>query len=313
YLAENYNSPGSPYWCMLAFAALALPKEHSFWTSKEEPHPFKSQPSALPDIKALKYPLHIMVHKAGHTFLLSSGQKCHYPLKSTQAKYGHFAYSASFGYSVPTGGYTIEQYVPESALALSDDEGEMWKMRRDVENAQLNTKDGSPYLYSEMRPWSDVKVRTWLLPPTDEAPSWHLRVHHIQSGRRLQSYEGAFAIKGTAKSTGRALGALSSSSENEGTETGQASALTVSEAGAVGIVDLQAPRFGKVLDVDANSNLIEARTVLPSLGMDIEAGKDVYFVTAVFAMPASEGWTGRWRKAWEKKPMLPDWLKEVLE
>ncbi|THW18321.1 hypothetical protein D6D24_03450 [Aureobasidium pullulans] len=313
YLAENYNSPGSPYWCMLAFAPLALPKEHPFWTSEEEAHPFKTSSSLLPEIKALKYPLHIMVHKAGHTFLLSSGQKCHYPLKSTQAKYGHFAYSASFGYSVPTGGYTIEQYVPESALALSDDEGEMWKMRRDVENAELSTKDGSPYLYSEMRPRSDVKVRTWLLPPTDDAPSWHLRVHHIQSGRRLQSYEGAFAIKGTAKATGRALGALSSSSHNEGTEAGQASALTVSEAGAVGIVDLQAPRSGKVLDVDANSNLIEARTVLPALGMDIEAGKDVYFVTAVFAMPASEGWTERWSQAWEKKPVIPDWIKETMK
>jgi hypothetical protein len=32
-------------------------------------------------VKALKHPLHIMVHKGGHTFLLSSGQKCHYPLK----------------------------------------------------------------------------------------------------------------------------------------------------------------------------------------------------------------------------------------
>jgi hypothetical protein len=257
--------------------------------------------------------LHIMVHKAGHTFLLSSGQKCHYPLKSTQAKYGHFAYSASFGYSVPTGGYTIEQYVPESALALSDDEGEMWKMRRDVENAELSNKDGSPYLYSEMRPWSDVKVRTWLLPPTDETPSWHLRVHHIKSGRHLQSYEGAFAIKGTAKSTGRALTAFTSSSPNEGVEASQASALTVSEAGVVGIVDLQTPRSGKVLEVDANSNLIEARTVLPSLGMDIEPGKDVYFVTAVFAMPASEGWTERWRSAWEKKPSVPRWLKEAIQ
>ena len=89
--------------------------------------------------------------------------------------------------------------------------------------------------------------------------------------------------------------------------------MTVSEAGAVGIVDLQAPRSGKVLDVDANSNLIEARTVLPALGMDIEAGKDVCFVTAVFAMPASEGWTERWRQAWEKKPVVPEWIQEAMK
>jgi hypothetical protein len=82
YLAEPYNSPGSPYWCMLAFAALAQPAEHPFWSSEEEAHPFTSpEKSLLPSVKALKHPLHIMVHKGGHTFLLSSGQKCHYPLK----------------------------------------------------------------------------------------------------------------------------------------------------------------------------------------------------------------------------------------
>jgi hypothetical protein len=43
YLAENYNSPGSPYWCMLAFAALGAPKNHPFWTAKEEPHPYANE------------------------------------------------------------------------------------------------------------------------------------------------------------------------------------------------------------------------------------------------------------------------------
>lgn len=83
YLAEPYNSPGSPYWCMLAFAALAQPESHPFWSSEEEAHPFTQAESPLPLVKALKHPLHIMVHKGGHTFLLSSGQKCHYPLKGT--------------------------------------------------------------------------------------------------------------------------------------------------------------------------------------------------------------------------------------
>jgi len=81
YLAEPYNSPGSPYWCMLAFAALAQPDSHPFWSSEEEAHPFTQTESPLPLVKALKHPLHIMVHKGGHTFMLSSGQKCHYPLK----------------------------------------------------------------------------------------------------------------------------------------------------------------------------------------------------------------------------------------
>src|SRR5882757_1580960 len=36
FISENYNSPGSTYWFMLSFAALALPESHEFWQSKEE-------------------------------------------------------------------------------------------------------------------------------------------------------------------------------------------------------------------------------------------------------------------------------------
>jgi len=46
---------------------------------------------------------------------------------SDQAKYGKFAYSSSFGFSVPTGPLRIAQQAPDSTLALSDDsEQERW-------------------------------------------------------------------------------------------------------------------------------------------------------------------------------------------
>jgi hypothetical protein len=70
YMTENYNSPGSPYWCCLAFSPLALPESHPFWTAKEEPYPSV----VLPEIQAIEIPKHIMVRRGGHTFLLSSGQ-----------------------------------------------------------------------------------------------------------------------------------------------------------------------------------------------------------------------------------------------
>jgi hypothetical protein len=79
YLAENYNSPGSPYWCMLAFTPLAMPSTHPFWAAAEEPHPFARTRIA----KALPHPRHIVCRSGGHTFLLSSGQACHYPIKAT--------------------------------------------------------------------------------------------------------------------------------------------------------------------------------------------------------------------------------------
>jgi hypothetical protein len=42
YMCENYNSPASPYWCMIAFAPLALPESHPFFTTsvmRPVPHP----------------------------------------------------------------------------------------------------------------------------------------------------------------------------------------------------------------------------------------------------------------------------------
>src|SRR5690242_7184940 len=66
----------------------------------------------------------------GHTFLLSSGQACSYPMKGTHAKYGAFAYSSAYAYSVPPGLFTLEQYALASQLGLSDDGGEYWKTRR---------------------------------------------------------------------------------------------------------------------------------------------------------------------------------------
>jgi len=322
YMVENYNSPGSPYWCMLAFAPLALPESHPFWTSKEEPHPFTQSPSPLPDVKALKYPLHIMVNKGGHTFLLSSGQKCHYPIKSTQAKYGHFAYSSAFGYSVPTGGYTLEQFVPESALALSDDGGEIWKLRREVENAELVTKNGSPVLYSTMHPWSDVEVRTWLLPPTDQYPNWHIRVHEIRTDRDLLSAEGGFAMLATSESNGRLLGTIKKSSskfEGDGNFAEKEEALLVSSAGAVGVVELASKeRKGVMLNADANSNLIESRTNLPMLTQTLKKGSTTWFVSAVFGMPKHQGWKDIWQDEWVRRPNLegknavPAWVKEMV-
>lgn len=316
YLAENYNSPGSPYWCMLAFAALAQPETHPFWSSAEEAHPFTKTPSPLPAIKALKHPKHIMVHKGGHTFLLSSGQKCHYPLKATQAKYGHFAYSSAFGYSVPTGGYTLEQFVPESALALSDDGGEIWKLRREVGDAQCLEKDGLPVLYSSMHPWRDVEVKTWLVPPFEGTPNWHLRVHSVRAERDVLTAEGGFALLGVRQRDGRTLTALSDESPDEGTIATSSEALVVSKAGASGIVEALpgSGRRGGICNVDANSNLIEARTLLPTMYADLRADTQTWFVSMVFAMPASgvEGWEGKWKQAWDKRPELPSWIKELV-
>ncbi|KAF2834322.1 hypothetical protein M501DRAFT_944377 [Patellaria atrata CBS 101060] len=314
YLAENYNSPGSPYWSMLAFAPLALPPTHPFWTVDEEPYPLFH----LPIIRPLPHPRHIMCRGAGggHTFLLSSGQSCHYPLKATQAKYGKFSYSSAFAYSVPTGSYTLEQFVPESSLALSDDDGEIWKMRRALDgDSDIETLEGVPVLVSSMKPWPDVDVKTWLVPPTEASDCWHLRIHRLTAGRALKTAEGAWAVYGCYSKTGRMLEESVFDPEAvEGCRQTENSAFVASRSGAVGIFELlPGKRPGGISLVDANSNLVEARSVLPVLYKDVEAGTTTWLVTAVFALPdCVEGWKQKWRAGWDSKPILPGWVKELI-
>lgn len=197
----------------------------------------------------------------------------------------------------------------------------MWKMRREVEDAEILAKDGAPVLYSAMHPWPDVEALSWLLPPTDDAPNWHLRVHKVTTGRDLMSAEGGFAIRGARERDGRILaGGLDGSSPDEGARAEGSEALVVSSAGASGVAELGSGagaegRKGGVCNVDANSNLVEPRTLLPTLYRDLRAGESVWFVSAVFALPAgAEGWKGRWRRdGWEKKPVVPGWVEEMMK
>jgi hypothetical protein len=310
FLSENYNSPGSPYWYMLGFAALALPESHVFWQCAEAPYPSAS----IPRVLALKQPKHIMMKKGGHTFLLSSGQMCHYPMRAAESKYGKFAYSSAFGYSVSTGGYFVQAIGGDNMLALSDDEGETWKVRRVPLDARIEEYEGKPVLASGWEPWRDVRVETYLIPPDDDTPNWHLRAHRVTTSRALMSSEGAFAINGERASDGRELESLSDDT-TEGRRDGVGEALALSRSGAVGIAELLSTiRTGKVIDEDANSNLLYSRSVLPTLTSNITPHQDVWMVTAVFAMPASvEGWQQSWRVGWQSRPEIPRWLKEKLQ
>ncbi|OCT45377.1 hypothetical protein CLCR_05606 [Cladophialophora carrionii] len=310
FISENYNSPGSTYWFMLSFAALALPESHPFWQSEEQPYPSDSIPPVLP----LEHPLHIMVTRGGHTFLLSSGQMCHYPMRASESKYGKFAYSSAFGYSVPTGGYFVEAIGGDNVLALSDDAGETWKVRRKPLNARLETIEGTPVLVSEWKPWSDVVVETYLIPPSEATPNWHLRLHRITSGgRSLKTSEGAFALNGVATSDERELQTMNEE-KSEGRQESNGEAIAVTRGGAVGIVELAQPaRVGRVLDEDANSNLVESRSVLPSLAMDVPKDADIWLTTAVFAIPASvTDYQTRWQDGWQRRPDIPGWMKSRM-
>lgn len=313
---------GSPYWCTKAFACLAADDSHPFWSSKELPWPT----DLLPPVSALPDPHHIMVRPlpgsiSDHTYLLSSGQSCHYALKHGAEKYGKFAYSSSFGFSCPTGMFGLEQLAADSMLALCDDpqeagygEGERWRVRRDPIDAQLKEADGVPYLQSKWQPWPDVSVETWLFPPASNSSCWYLRVHRIKSGRKLRTAEGGWAMHGQG-ADGRAIVQVFSGETSAGGLEARGEARAKTSAGVIGVatVDLnvgeQLATKGKLVQSDPNSNIIFPRTVLPTLLGEVEAGSTVWVATAVYAVAARDDKVSdRWEDEWQKRPTVPSWV-----
>lgn len=275
--------------------------------------------------------------------LLSSGQACSYPMKGTHSKYGGFAYSSAFAYSVPPGLYSLEQYALASQLGLSDDGGEYWKTRRLCESASIVEQEGKPILVSEWKPFPDVSISTILVPPEESTPNWHLRVHRIVAGREVMTADGSFAIRNVNSTDGRYLD-LYDANTCEGTSpkiignydlntpagraAGTDGAFAVSR-GAVGIKALEqsGPKIGSptadeetpsrwamLVNADPNSNLVESRTTIPTLQHTVRAGQTVWYVSAVYAKPEGEGVPkNSYLDGWDAPPKLPGWLEAIMK
>lgn len=320
---------GSPYWCTKAFACLAAPSSHPFWTSEELSWPA----DRFATIQPLEDPLHVIIRTppltdslATHTFLLSSGQACHYALKHSESKYGKFSYSSSFGFSCPTGSFGLEQLAADSMLALCDDpeedgfgQGERWRTRRLALDARLVRFGENPHevcLQSTWKPWPDVQVETWLFPPTPEAPSWYTRVHRLRTGRALRSSEGGWAIYGQSKD-GRAIVQTFSGERSQGGIEDAGIVRAQTEAGAVGLLDLgEQARTGKIIQADANANIVFSRSVLPSLlGRHDPGQEDQWLITGVFGVASADGSSGLpagWESEWNARPSAATVRKVVL-
>ncbi|KIM21710.1 hypothetical protein M408DRAFT_80143 [Serendipita vermifera MAFF 305830] len=305
FFTENYNSPGSTYWACKGFLPLAVAPDHPFWTSPEEPYPVASIPRTI----ALDHPSHILTHGGGHTFLLSSGQACHYPLRHGAEKYGKLAYSAAFGYSVPTGALGLDMWNPDSTIALSEDGGERWVVRRQVE-ANDKTREsggflegsqgvnavegGGTWLRAVWTPWKGTKVETWLVPPQEDTPLWHIRIHRVTrdnvraGGERVLVSDAGFAIYSQdvdgrtlslveGDATGEAL--LNRYGKSEGVDanvgSGATYALVRSAAGVSGVMDLTSLLFPSSTNLSKPSSSVTNSSNYSSLSSSAQQGADV--------------------------------------
>ena len=321
YLSEDYNSPQSPYWAMKSFVVLGLSPEHPFWVADEKPLPAEKLQLSVP----VRPPLHITCHTAHHHFLLSSGQFCPWPLKATEAKYGKFAYSSHFGFSVPTGAL-IQQIAPDSTLALSKDDGDTWRVPwkvKDVEFGTAHLKKGPqlleelPTIRSTWNPWKDanIEVHTLLIAPCHQWSDWHVRVHRFKnlgtSELTIQIVQGGFAIQGREHERGGVLppytknhhveemASLKKGGNNfsQGTQETWRSALICSDAGSTGIRSLTSSSGhfqdikGQILKPDSNTNLMWQRTLIPAINCTVKlsGGETAELQSAIFAIARRGG------------------------
>ncbi|KAF4841444.1 hypothetical protein CGCSCA4_v009499 [Colletotrichum siamense] len=336
YLTEDYNSPQSPYWCLKSLVVVALSSNNAFWTDPEVPYPDVSTDSG---IKLLPAPRQIFCNhpRGNHHFMLSTAQFMGVTFKGHQAKYCKFAYSSSFGFSVPTTQATLHQVAPDNALIFSRDGMETWAGKYKCGDTTYGTavvhgKANEEVVSAtvEWFPWADrsVTVTTTLLPPTQRWPDWHVRVHHIKAAGplgRLFTAEGGFAINGHQQRNTRNLLEMADDDFNDAYELGQAeliiiganSVLILGESGASGIsADVissasMSTKFSP-LKPEANTNIMTQRSLIPMIESNIiSLGRidDVIIVTKVFAISSNAylargGQARSLRQRWADQPSI---------
>lgn len=258
-MAENYNSPGSPYWALKAFLPLALPEDHPFWTAEELP---------LPELPALSVqrPAHLVLardNQSGHVAAFNSGHRGTNEHTHTSAKYEKFVYSTGFGFSVPRAEWGLAQGAFDSVLALSERGENLYRVRR--RNLDMSIQDN--VLYALWKPWSDVEVRTWIV----AGLPWHVRIHRIVNGRPLDAAEGGFALGVETELM-------------EWTEADRTAAGAASPYGASGAQSLLGYETAELIRPNANTNILHPRTILPTLHASLKPGVHV-LASAIYGDP----------------------------
>lgn len=278
-MAEQYNSPGSPYWALKSYLVLALGPEHPFWTAEEEPMPDLPQASlnAMPGLLACR---------AGHAYLLNAGQYPGWESCNAAAKYAKFAYSSRFGFCVSRGSYHLPKTGCDSSLLFSEGDG-YWRERRRGHDRYAC----ADFAFSAWEPWPDLSVRTWLLP----FGAWHLRLHRVEAGRAFDSVEGGFSLPRSQGFEGPDMPKIGAS--------GPGSLRADFPWASGGIVDLSpSPRAAELHSPEPDLNLLHPRVLIPVLSGRIEAGLTV-LACAVFALPLdAAGDADAALAEWERRP-----------
>lgn len=269
-MAEDYNAPGSPYWSLKTFLILALPDQHPFWQAEE---------GSLPDL-----PASIRHEKAGfilsrdkeidHVVAFPSGNYYSDAHTHSAAKYEKFAYSNIFGFSVARAEVGLDQGAFDSILALSEGD-DLYRVKRKV----IEKESTATYHHIKWKPWNDVTVDTWIIPGLP----WHVRLHRIETGRDVTVADGGFAL-----SIDQVQAGLTKQDADQ--------AFAHFQAGTVGVKSLYGGSQLKNIYPNSNTNLIAARTVIPTATANLNKGVH-WYCHAFYGQPTNKAYQATWNAA----------------
>lgn len=197
-MSENYNAPGSPYWCMKAFAFLMLPAGHPFWQTHAAPLPTLDAVRPLPGAEMLAQRVN------GMAVLYPAAARISHPFPQMEEKYAKFAYCSRYAFSAARSQRTLEEAAPDSVLSFRY-LGHIWVKGRP--ESWSMTANG---LRAVWAPLPGVQVVTEI----SLCAEGHIRRHTITSTLACEAFDAGFALPadcpGTAHSctehTARAAG-----------------------------------------------------------------------------------------------------------
>lgn len=241
-ISEEYNAPGSPYWCMKAFAFMALPENHEFWQCNPLPLPKLEQISVQEEAE-------IMIGRYnGAVTLYPAGTLKKYFNKLVD-KYFKFAYSTKFGFSVSRGNWHFDSAAPDSTLAFEIDE----RIYTRIKNKSYEIlKDR---IIIEWSPCYGIDVRTEIIPTS----TGHIRKHKIHSNFDCIAYDSGFAVD--------ARDDIVIDSENNFVSVMNKNSYC-SVYSSKGVAETRS--------VIANTNLISPKTVIPTIKFEIKKGDNEF-------------------------------------
>ena len=247
-MAEGYNTPGSPYWCMKAFALLMLPDEHPFWQTEAAPYPELALACPMP------YADMYVRHYGNHTTILAPGVYSPKGHGQTAAKYGKFAYDSKFGFSIAKSCFELHENAPDNMLAFVIN-GYVY-VRRICQESKITETE----VYSKWSPYPGITVKTTLV-PNEEG---HIRTHEIISDLECIAYDCGFAVNRGDK---RDVDYQDS--------TGDHQAKSENRESLCAVTCLKGHGRGEVIYADANTNLLHPKTAIPAIRYEIKPGEQV--------------------------------------